>query len=278
MRSRRGFTLLTTLWILSVASIAAMAAALSGRTAVDAGRNRVNFERAHWRAVGCARRAQAAVDAALSDAPTSEGVAIVWRTLGRAVASSPLIASCDVALEAAGTRIDLNSATPEMIVALLAELGYDDQATAMADILADRDTPLADVRELARMPGFAGFEQFDSLITVEPGRISLATAPSVVLQTVPGISTEAADSIVGRSMSGEPFDVLLNVVDVISESAASELIAHYVEASRLTTADPDAWVLSVRATTGLPPATERLEWRLARIGRRVTVVDARSEQ
>ena len=303
MRARPAFTLLTMLWVLSIASIATMTAALAGRTAIDAGRNRVNLERAHWSAVGCARRAQAAIDGALSSASTSMDVAVIWRTLDRVVAPSELIAGCEITFEAAGTRIDLNAATDEMIVNLAGALGYGDQAQAMAAALHDwrdaddsvspggaerewyaeagrtppRNGSLVDARELARVRGFEDFARFDSTVTVEPGRISLATAPAIVLETVPGITTEAADAIVARQLSGTPLSALLDIVDVLSDDAANVLTAHYAEASRLTTADPDAWVVRARASAGSPPATETLDWRMARTGRRVVVLEARSE-
>jgi type II secretory pathway component PulK len=291
------------LWLLSIASIAAMAAALTGRTAVDAGRNRVNLERAHWRAMGCARRAQAAIDGALSDAPTSEDVLTAWRTLGVVVAPSELLAGCDVAFEAAGTRIDVNAANDEMIVNLATELGYADQANTMAAALDDwrdaddsvspvgaerewyaasgsplpRNGPLADARELARVRGFEDFARFDSLVTVEPGRISLATAPAAVLQTVPGIGTEAVDAIVARQVAQKPLGALLEIVDDLSVDAANLLTSRYADASRLTTADPDAWIVRTRASVGSPAATEILDWRLARVGRHVVVLESRSE-
>ncbi len=269
--------MLTMLWILSVASVAAMAAALAGRTAVDAGRNRVGLERAHWRAMACARRAQAAIDAALADAPSSEAVTVAWRTLGRTVAGSELIAGCDVTLEAAGTRIDLNAATSEMIANLATELGYGDAAQDMARAFDDwRNEPLVDSRQLAQVRGFGDFARFDTLVSAEPGRVSLATASAAVLHTVPGVSAEAADAIVARQQSGVPFASLLDVLDAVSVAGADSLMARYPDAVRLTTPDPDAWVIRSRAASGLPPIAEVQQWRVSRLGRRATVLQMRS--
>jgi type II secretory pathway component PulK len=269
--------MLTMLWILSVASIAAMTAALAGRTAVDAGRNRVGLERARWRATGCARRAQAAIDVALADAPSSEAVAVVWRTLGRVVPRSELLTECDVTFEAAGTRIDLNAATDEMIVNLSTELGYGERAQDMAAALRGwRSRPFADSRELAQVHGFEDIARFDSLVSAEPGRVSLATASAAVLMVVPGITAETADAIIARRESGMPFAALLDVIDVVSVTAADTLIARYPDAVRLTTPDPDAWLVRSRAASGLPPATEVLQWRISRVGRRAVVLQARS--
>lgn len=277
-RARRGFTMLTTIWILSIASVAAMAGVMAGRSGVGAARNRVSLERARWRALGCVRRTQAAIDATLRDAPTSEAVAVAWRTLDRAVAPSALIARCDVTFESAGTRIDLNAATDQMIVNLSTELGYGDVANDMARAFRlQRDqSAFADSRQLARVPGFSDFARFDSLVSAEPGRVSLATASAAVLQTVPGITAEAADSIVGRQTTGAPFAALLAVIDVVSVASADVLTEHYPDALRLTTPDPDAWILRSRAASGFPPITELLQWRFARLGRRAVVTDARS--
>jgi hypothetical protein len=274
--------MLTTLWIMTVASIAAMAAALAGRTSVYAARNRVELERAYWRAAGCARRAQAAMDTALDTAATPEQAALIWRMLNHAVAGSALIVGCNLSLEAAGTRLDLNAATDEAVANLAVALGYgNDEARAMADSLADwrhaegSVRPLNDARELSRVRGFENLARFDSVVSVEPGRISLATAPITVLLAVPGVTAELATAIVARQQAGAPIADLSEALASVSEASAATLASRYSDAVRMTTADPDAWLLRSIASSGLPPNTFVLQWRLGRVGRRIVVLRVR---
>lgn len=305
VRSRRGFTMITVLWVVTVASIVAMAGTLAGRTTVSAARNRVQGERALWSALGCARRTQAEIDGLLRDAPTLDEDALIWRTLDRRILARPtsLNRPCEVRLEAAGSRVDVNSATPEMIVSLLRAIGESEaHASEMADALADwRDTndvelpagaerawyagamratprngPLADIRELALVRGFEALPQFARVFTVEPGRISLAHASADVLSSIPGFTRETADLIASLAAQGTPVADASAVVGTVSAQSASELMARYPEIVRVTTADPDAWILEVRATNGEPRTTVVLQWRLIRTGHRCVVVRSRT--
>ena len=304
MTERPGFTMITTLWVMTVAGVMATAAALAGRTTVNATRNRVLLERAFWLAAGCAARAQAAMDAALRASPTYEDAAAAWRVLDRAL--RPLTAAatpeCAVSLEAAGTRIDVNAAPDELLDNLFRSLGAGGGAPALVDALADwrdsddvarplgaerewyeaarrdppRNRPLADIRELARVRGFENLALFDSVLATEPGRVSLATAPVTVLAAVPGFTRETAERIVERREgAGPPADVMA-VVGFVSAPSAGAIVARYPEIVRLTTPDPDAWILTVRARAGSPAAEVRLERRLVRAGRRAVVVATRS--
>lgn len=63
--ARAGFVLLTILWVITVAAVVAMSAALVGRHAVLEGAARVELERGRWIALACERRMVAAIDAAL---------------------------------------------------------------------------------------------------------------------------------------------------------------------------------------------------------------------
>src|SRR5262249_36010687 len=192
--------------------------ALVGRLAVDTARNRTELERAYWIATGCASRARAAIDALLRDGTTDDARAAVWRSLDRRVASAIAFEpACRVELVAVGTRLDVNSASDEMISRLLASLGISDAASReMTDALADwkdsadvpraagggaerswyaaeqrelpRVGPIADARELARVRGFERIADFDSVLGTDGGRVSLATAPVPVLMSVPGVT------------------------------------------------------------------------------------------
>src|SRR6185295_16889836 len=108
--------------------------------------------------------------------------ALIWRTLEQRIVRRPESPNwpCDVLLQAAGSKLDVNSATPDMIVSLLHAMRESDaQASEMSDALSDwRDTdqvespvgaerawyasamralprngPLADIGELALVRG-----------------------------------------------------------------------------------------------------------------------------
>src|SRR4029078_2268776 len=65
-RSRQGFALVAILWVLTVASVLGAGAALQGRDAYSAARNRLNAQRAYWIAEGCAAEALASADRILA--------------------------------------------------------------------------------------------------------------------------------------------------------------------------------------------------------------------
>lgn len=299
---RQGFVLLTILWIISVAAVVAMGAALAGRRAVLAGTARGQLERARWEALACERRAMAAIELALDSVPAMDDAALVWRVLPRAVLGSPLLAGCDIDFEAAGTRLDLNDATEEVIVRLFDAIGLDVDAPQLAAALEDwidsndeprplgveaswyegvgrltpRNAPLADPAELRWIRGFENLEGLDSVASTSPGRVSLATAPVSVLMAVPGITRETAEAIVALRRSGTPLGDLREIIGSISQRSANELAARYPDAARLTTPDPDAWLVRARVARGLPAVSVQLEWRVIRSGRRCVVESTRS--
>ena len=291
--------MLTILWITTIAAVVAMSAALTARHGVSEGAARVWLERARWEALGCERRAVAAIDLVLRDAPTATDAAAAWRTLARHLAYAPSIADCDVRLEAAGTRLDVNGASQEMLANLFDALGLESEAPALVDALADwmdadddprpygaerdwyelagrflpRNASMPDARELARVRGFEQTRGFDSVLTTEPGRVSLATAPVPVLMAVPGITRETAEQIVALQEAGTPLRDLLEITRLISSSSVSALQARYVDAVRVTTPDPDAWLVQVRVAHGSPAVSVQLEWRVIRTGRGCAVAE-----
>ena len=294
--------MLTTLWVMTVASVVALAAVLVGRRAVNAGSARVELERARWKALGCERRTQAAIDSVLHDAPTYDEAARIWRVLPTAISGSALTRGCAVTLEAVGSRLDVNTASLEMIVNLLNAVGMGDHAAELADALADwrdmdsvasplgaeqswyaaqsrltpRNGPLADVGEIRRVRGFEEIPRIETLVSTDPGRVSLATAPVEVLMAVPGITQETAEAIVEMQAAGTPVSDLLAVTKSISRESASILASRYTDVVRLTTPDPEAWLVRVRVARGLPAVAVELEWRVVRTGKRCLVSQTRS--
>jgi general secretion pathway protein K len=299
-RAQGGFALLTVLWVMVGASVLAVAASLAGRDAVDATRNRVSSARAYWHAYGCSERMRSIIDAALD---TSDDAAAAWRLLDRAtVVSTALRAGdCDVQLEAAGTRLDVNSASEEQLRALFRAIGRAD-VDSLADALIDwrdaddvarpsgaegswyvvarrtppRNAPIADQREIAFVRGFERSAVFDSVLTVEPSRLSINSASADVLATVPGLSSELIDRVLEQRANGTPIGDLLALAERVSAQARREFLSHYPEVTRLTTVDPEAWLVRARGHDALANALETIELRLVRDGRRAAVLHRRS--
>ena len=297
--------MITVLWVMAVAAVVTATGALAGRLAVHASRNRVELERARWTASGCASRARGVIDALLRDGTTSDAATVVWRTLDRRVTRvMTLEPACDVQLEALGTRLDVNTASDETVARLLSSLGVPEtRSREMVDALADwkdsddvardagaerswyvaehreqpRNGPIADVRELARVRGFERISDFDTVLGVDGGRVSLATAPVSVLVSIPGVTRETAETIVRLRDRGEPVGDLLAVAGFVSSSSADSLTTRYADAAHVSTATPDGWILTVRASSGFPPNTATLTMRLVRDGAAARLVFARSD-
>lgn len=302
---RRGFTMITVLWVMTVAAIVAAAGALAGRNAVNAATNRVHLQRAFWTAVGCTARVESAIDVALGSAKSFEKAAELWRVLDRSVLpiASGDESECAVRLEAAGTRLDMNAASEEMLERLFVALGLNDSAPSLVSALADwrdsddlprplgaerdwyaaqrrelpRNGPLADLRELARVRGFESLAMVDSVLTADRGRVSLATASSSVLRAVPGITAESADEIASLQRAGTPVSDISAILGRVSRPSADSILARYADIARVTTPDPDAWLLTVRATVGTPAVTVTLTHRLLRDAKRAVVSESRSD-
>jgi type II secretory pathway component PulK len=226
-----------------------------------------------------------------------------WRVLDRRVAQHELVSrpTCDVHLEAAGSRLDVNDASIEELRAVFAAMGLAD-AGALADALADwrdaddaprplgaeaswydmvhrlrpRNAPLADAREIALVRGFEQPGRFDSVLGVAPARLAVNSAPLVVLASVPGLSAELRQRIGDERAAGRPIGDVLDLAGRLSPGTAEELRAHYPEIARLTTVDPDAWLVVARGEAGRPRRSVTIELRLVRAGRRAVVLGRRT--
>jgi len=271
MRARRGFTLLTALWVLGTAGVLTASALAAGRNAAGATRNRVEWTRARWRAMGCARKAQSVIDSILSVRSTESANA--WRTLSDAVGSSERLTGCAVVLTAAGARLDVNSATAEMLERFFGAVGRGDARALSLDVVAMRERQrVPDVRALRRIADDVDWAVWDSLLSVEPGRIALSQAPVQVLQAIPGLTSEIANALVAHRVSVGPVSDLNEVFGLVSKTSGRELEERYQEASRVATADPDAWLLRSTARSGNPAISATVEWRITRQDSRVVVV------
>jgi type II secretory pathway component PulK len=311
---RRGFVLLAVLWVMVGVSALGLALALSARNAIRGAENRRASEIAAWRAEGCAERARAVIAAALSGAHDVRSMNVAapsspplggWRTLDQVVADSPLMRSsgCAVTLRAAGSAIDVNAASEELLHDFLTALiPSSDRADSLTDAILDwRDPddvprplgaergwyeqagrivpgngPLSNVRELRLVRSFDAIGGLDTLFDVEPGRIDLGHAPLAVLAALPGFTSEAVGRVAEERMRGVPATDLLALSARLSPTARATLVSRYADLARMTVTEPDAWILESRSSAGARTITDVVELRLVRAGARAAIVRKRS--
>ena len=313
-RSRRpGFVLLAVLWVMVGVSALGLALALSARNSIRGAENRRASEIAAWKAEGCAERARVVIEAALegragrlsannvSQQDPSRGG---WRTLDGVVAESPLMMSsgCMVTLRAAGSAIDVNTASEELLYTFFTGVvASSDRADSLTQAILDwrdpddlprslgaerewyerggrtlpRNGHLSDARELQYIRGFDAIGGLDSMLDVEPGRIDLSHAPLAVLAALPGFTSEAVGRIAEERLRGVPTTDLLALSARLSPTARATLVSRYADLARLTVTEPDAWILESRASAGEPAITEVVEFRLVRAGTRAAIVRKR---
>jgi type II secretory pathway component PulK len=302
-RAREGFALVMVLWMLTIASAFGVATVLTGREAYNVARNRFEAERAYWRAEGCLSIVRASIDDLLETAPSPTARTLRWRALGMATDVASLgDPTCRFRFIAAGDRLDVNGATGENLNRLLAQVVGPGLAPELVDALLDwrdadqlsqplgaeadwyaaahrrgpRDSALASIDELRRIRGFEQVEGLDSLLTVEPGRLSIATAPIGVLAAAPGLTDETLVKIAQLRADGTQIEDLITLTTMISPTSAESLMVRYSDLVQTTTLEPDAWIVSATASAGLPPVSSTIEVRLVRKGNSTAVARLRS--
>jgi type II secretory pathway component PulK len=295
-------------------SALSLALTLSARNAIRSAENRRSSEIAAWKAEGCAERARVVIAAALGRASDGGAVDVVarrdptrvgWRALDQVVAGSPLMESsgCTITLRAAGSAIDVNTASEELLHnSLEALVSSSDRADSLTQALLDwrdpddtprplgaerewyerekaaqpRNGPLADARELQYVRGFDAIGGLDSLLDVEPARIDLSHAPLAVLAALPGFTSEAVARVGEERLRGIQITDILALSARLSPAARATLISRYADLARLTVTEPDAWILQSRSSAGNPAITRVVELRLVRAGTRSAIVRKRS--
>jgi type II secretory pathway component PulK len=291
-RARRGFVLLTALWVLVGALALTVALSRAGRDGVNAGRNRIEHERAWWRAHECFMRARYQIDRTLVANSSPSANAEAWRSLDLLAAkpASGDITDCRYQIEAAGTRLDVNRADSTQLVACLRAGGVASTAEELTAAVLDwrdeddsarvggaelewyranqrfqpRNDSLADIRELFRVRGFEGAEAVAEVLDVEPGRVALNSASAPVLRSVPGFDDEVVERLLELRRQGGRLTDMVSLVGLVSSAAGERLVANFPDIVRTATVDPDAWILTARARRGFPASTATIEARLIR--------------
>jgi type II secretory pathway component PulK len=303
--SRRGFALLTVLWMLAGLTTIGALMQFTARESVMASRRRIELLESAWRAEDCVSRARAAIDGALRNDAGESAERPRWRRLDTAVAASPVGQGCPGTLTMVplGAVVDLNEASREQLRRLLDEyvsagvaldsavdgimdwrdadpvprlLGAERTSYAERGRRAPRNGPFADVRELTLVLGLEGVDVDTIPLGVESGRVSIAVAPAEVLASLPGMTQEAIAVIEDlRRRDALPTE-LLHLVEYLGDAARDSLLAHRLELELLAVMESDGWVVTAFGSSGRGAAGMVVEVRLVRAGERVAVVRRRT--
>lgn len=302
---RRGFALVSVLWVMVGVSALGLVANLAARDAVAAARNRADLDVAAWAAEECVERARAAISTALHGTGAEPPGATVWGRMDREVAASPLLAGapCAVEMRAAGAALDVNAAAEETLHRLLVLIGTAPAAAdSLVDALADwrdaddvprplgaerddyaaaglplpRNGPIADLRELRRVRGWDRVPGIDTLLSAEPGPAPLSHAPVAVVAALPGLGPEAAARLAEMRTRDARIAELAAFVGALSPSARDEAMRRFPELAGAVSTEPVAWLLRAAGSAGHPPAVHVVEVRLVRAGERAAIVRRKS--
>jgi general secretion pathway protein K len=298
MTARRGFALLAVLWVLVGVTAIGLLLMRTARDEVGATRNRVARIRAAWLAEGCAERARAVVDDAMTE---MRRVDSAWQAMDSVVAASPMRAGCDVTLVPAGLTLDVNTIDGNTLRRLLIATGTSDAvADSAADALIDwrdadndalprgaerawyvnasrhppRNGPLTSPAELMLVRGTDEVPNIQSLLGVRSERVLLTHAPPAVLAALPGMSSEAVAKVRQLRSAGHRVN-LEELGAVLSADARRQFLSGYQELTRLVTSTPDAWIIAATASSGVPAVADTIILRLVRSGQRAAVVERR---
>jgi type II secretory pathway component PulK len=223
--SRRGFALLTVLWLITALSAVVGLALATTRLGQRTTLNRMALTRGRWAAEGCLSIAQARwAQHRLVDTATID--------LGRGT-------ECRWRIEDPTARINVNTAEREVL----------ERVTRNADSIVARRRirPIAD---LAEVPGLDR-----GAVTIDgPGTINLSAAPREVLLALPGMSSEAAERVLARRALGRPVGSLDELAGLLSPSGRDVLLSRYADLARLATfSAPQIKITAEGGVRGEPP-------------------------
>jgi len=309
-QERPGFALLAVLWIIIGLSALAFGLNLAGRAAIGTAGTRLALARARWRAEGCLEITRSLIAQVLSGRANWLIAPATWTNLDQAVTTAPAYvqSGCAVALRPTGVALDVNAADADALRTLFRAAGLPPLTSdSLSDAILDwRDTnvvprplgaerawyrgmhrfpprngPIADMRELRRVRGFAEAlaraPALDTLLMSEPGRIVMARAPLPMLATIPGFTDEALARILELQSRGIVPTDLLSLAGQLSPGGRSALNAQSMSLMSRVTSEPDAWIVTARATSGVsPPVTAWIEVRLVHAGPRAAIVRRRT--
>jgi DNA uptake protein ComE-like DNA-binding protein len=248
---RRGFALITVLWLITalsaVVGLSLGAVRLGQRTSL----NRTVLTRGRWAAEACIAIAQPRwIEHRLADSATID--------LGRGT-------WCRWRVDDPTSRVNVNTADREVLQAVAGRGGQDLVDSIMS---RRRAKPFVD---LAEIPGLD-----ERLVTVDgPGVVNLGAAPREVLQALPGLAPEAVDRLTARRAMGRPIGSLDELAALLSPGAREALLTHYADLARRTTFAAPQLVVTVEGGIGGQALRSTIELLVVPLANRLAVVRRR---
>lgn len=233
----RGFALLAVLWLLVALTAVGGVAIATTRLGARTTRNRILLARAAWAREACVEIFRARY----AQHPEVRGLDTV--DLGRGT-------WCAATVEDPGAKLNLNVAEAEQLRAVFSVVRDPLSADSMLVLVVARRrvTPLADVRELADVAllDSSTVDRLAALLTTRgSGQIDLGAASPAVLATVPGLTTEAIDVLLGRRVGLRPLRSADELAAALSPSSRAVFYGAYQDFLRASTFTPSQLVVTV---------------------------------
>ena len=257
MKQRRGFALLTVLWLLATLSIPLAVTFATLETSIQASRNRDAAVVAGWQARTCLSELTALLNQQWLTVEVDAD--LWWRSVDRVASSLRGIDACHLTVEPSGVAVPLLRSEAPNVLATLRSLGVTaDEESARQVILCARQG-----RAMVRCVG-------DTVATAsfvaDSGRIAVWHASPAVLSAVPGLSESEAHALT-RAREFWPArpdrrEVLLPLLDDAGDFARLERWVEW---------EPTFWELTATATAGDAMIRRSERWRLIRDGQRLVI-------
>lgn len=233
----RGFALLAVLWLLVALTAVGGVALATTRLGAHTTRNRVLLARAAWAREACVE----ILHARYAQHPDVRGIDTV--DLGRGT-------WCMARVEDPGAKLNLNAAEAEELRAVFSVVRDPLSADSIVVrvVARRRVRPFADVRELADLAllDSSTVDRLAALLTTRgSGQINLGAASPAVLATVPGLTNEAIEVLLGRRTGLRPLHSADELAAALSPSSRALLYGAYQDFLRATTFAPSQLVVTV---------------------------------
>lgn len=274
LQARRGYALLSVLWL--CVGIVGLASAISvtTRDALATSRNRIAITEATWSARACMAFALAAVERALhSQGGSRVPTALAWHRVEGILATTalPQDLPCRLSASAMGSRLDLNTADSATVVRLLRSNGV---RAALADSATNAlllGRPYSSLNEIRAVGGLSGIANLDTLVAIGTGAVALNHAHPEVLAALPGFTPEAVERVGEARARGRPIQDFIELSRALSPPARETFDAALPSLLGMVVLEPVAWLVTARRSEGRPPMTAVIEVRIGQLDGRVGI-------
>ena len=257
-----GFALLAVLWLVTALTLVAGVGITVARTGSQTTRNRVLLARAEWSREACGEILLARY------ADQHQVRAIDSVDLGRGT-------WCRVVIEDPSARVDLNTASQDVLERLLAVVGS--QSWVVDSILAIRKRGTIDDLGQIGIDSALAARLIPFVTARGTGVINVNSAPRVVLGVLPGITEEAMEVVLARRTIGRPLEGVDALAVLLSKSGRATLYGEYAEFVHQATFAPSQLIALVEGGVGGTALRARATLTLVVVGERLAVIRREEE-